>query len=341
MTTVAVLYNDDSDLLPHGSAQDRIAWEGAAVEAHAIAASLQRSGFEAIEVATGPSVAGLAARLAELRPGVVFNVCESFAGNSRMEAAIAALLDLLRLPYTGNGPLTLALSQDKVLTKELLRSRGLPVARWAVLSSTSSGDPLLAGLAPPLFVKTRFEDASHGISERSVCHTASEAQQRAAELMATWRQDCLVEEFLPGREFNIGVLFDGEILPLAEVEYRLAPGLPRVVTYEAKWMTGSAWDLATPVKCPAENVDSALAARLREIAGLAYRALGCRDYARVDVRLDAAGSPCILEVNPNPDISPDAGLARAAARGGIEYDELIARIVRAALSRRPAAVAGS
>jgi D-alanine-D-alanine ligase len=331
MKTAAVLYNDDAKMLPHGNAQDRIAWEGADLQARAVAASLRRAGFEAVEVATGPCIASLAARLTKLRPDFVFNGCESFAGDSRMEAAVASLLDLLQLPYTGNCPLTLAIAQDKALSKELLRGRGLPVARWAVL--TRADDPLPSDLTPPLFVKTRFEDASHGISARNVCLTTAEARHCAAELMHAWQQDCLVEEFLPGREFNVGVLFDGEVLPLAEIDYQLAPGLPCVVTYEAKWVAGSAYDLGTPVKCPAENVVSDLAVRLRDLAGQTYRALGCRDYARVDIRLNAADEPCILEVNPNPDISPDAGLARAAARGGIEYDELIAGIARAALRR--------
>jgi D-alanine-D-alanine ligase len=255
-----------------------------------------------------------------------------------MEAGVASLLDLMRIPYTGNCPLTLAAAQDKAFAKQLLQGGGLPVARWAVLRSAD--DPLPPGLAPPLFVKTRFEDASHGISTRNVCLTTDEARRCAAELILAWRQDCLVEEFLPGREFNIGVLLEGEVLPLAEIGYQLAPGLPRIVTYEAKWVAGSADDLGTPVKCPAENVAGDLAARLRDLAGQAYRALGCRDYARVDVRLDAAGEPCILEVNPNPDISPDAGLARAAGRGGIEYDQLIVRIAHAAL-RRGAALGGT
>lgn len=331
MKTAAVLYNDDSEMLPYGNAQDRIAWEGANLQAQAVAAALLRAGVETVEVPTGPCVADLAGRLAKLRPDFVFNGCESFAGDSRMESAVASLLDLLGLPYTGNCPLTLALAQDKALAKEILRSRGLPVARWAVL--TRADDPLPSDLTPPLFVKTRFEDASHGISACNVCLTTAEARLCAAGLMRAWWQDCLVEEFLPGREFNVGVLFDGEVLPLAEIDYRLAPGLPRVVTYEAKWVTGSADDRGTPVKCPAENVATGLAAKLRDLARQAYRALGCRDYARVDIRLDAAGDPCILEVNPNPDLSPDAGLARAAARGGIEYDELIAGIARAALRR--------
>lgn len=338
MKTAAVLYNDDSEMVPHGPTPDLIAWESAGLQAHAIAASLRRAGFEAVEVATGPCIANLAGRLARLRPDFVFNSCESFAGASRMEAAVASLLDLLRLPYTGNCPLTLAVAQNKGLAKELLRGRGLPVARWAVLSRAD--DPLPPDLAPPLFVKTCFEDGSLGISVRNVCLTAAEAGQRAAELISAWRQDCLVEEFLPGREFNIGVLFEGEVLPLAEIDYQLAPGLPRVVTYEAKWVEGSAYYLGTTVKCPAENVARDLAARLCDLAGDAYRALGCRDYARVDIRLNAAGEPCILEVNPNPAISPDAGLPRAAARGGIEYDELIAGIARAAL-RRGAALGGA
>jgi D-alanine-D-alanine ligase len=338
MNIAAVLYNDDSEMLPHGSAQDRIAWEGAGLQARAVAASLRRAGFEPVEVAAGPCIVDLAERLAKLRPDFVFNGCESFAGDSRMEAGVASLLDLMRIPYTGNCPLTLAAAQDKALAKQLLQGCGLPVARWAVLRSAD--DPLPSDLAPPWFVKTRFEDASHGISGRNVCLTTGEARRCAAELIRAWRQDCLVEEFLPGREFNIGVLFDGEVLPLAEIDYQLAPGLPRIVTYEAKWVAGSADDLGTPVKCPAENVASDLAARLRDLAGHAYRALGCRDYARVDIRLNAAGKPCILEINPNPDISPDAGLARAAGRGGIGYDQLIARIAHAAL-RRGAALGGT
>ena len=331
MITAAVLFNDDSEMLPHGNAQDSIAWEGAGLQARAVAAALRRAGFETVEVATGPLIAALAGQLASLQPDFVFNVCESFAGDSRMEAAVASLLDLLRLPYTGNLPLTLALAQDKALSKQLLRNCGLPVAPWAVL--TNADDPLPAALVPPFLVKTRFEDASHGISARNMCQTAAEARQCAAELIRAWRQDCLVEEFLPGREFNVGVVFDGEVLPLAEIDYQLAPGLPRVVTYEAKWLAGSAYDVGTPVKCPAENVDSTLAAKLSNLARRAYRALGCRDYARVDIRLNASDEPRILEVNPNPDISPDAGLARAAAKGGIEYDQLIARIARAALGR--------
>jgi D-alanine-D-alanine ligase len=330
MPGALVLYNDDGSLA-HGEEQDRIAVAGAASAASAIAAALSGSEFEPVELPAGPRAVELAAAIAALGPAVVFNVCEGFGGQPRLEHAVAGLLELLRVPYTGSPPLALALAQDKALCKRVLAGSGLPLARSAVLARAD--DPLPEGLAPPLFVKTRFEDASHGISEKSVCESVAAARERAGYLIETYAQDALVEEFLPGREFNVGVLFEGEVLPLAEIEWRLPPGAPRVVTYEAKWVESSPSYQLTPVKCPAEDLPAALAARIAEIAREAYRALGCRDYARVDVRLDAAGEPRILEVNPNPDLSPEAGLARAAGRAGIGYAELVRKIARAALAR--------
>ena len=123
------------------------------------------------------------------------------------------------------------------------------------------------------------------------------------------------------------------MLPASEIEYQLPAGLPRLVTYEAKWVPDSVYYGGTPAVCPAVNVSEGLAARMRGLALGAWRAVGCRDYARVDMRLDAGGEPRILEVNPNPDISPDAGLARAAGKGGLAYDELIAGIARSAAAR--------
>jgi D-alanine-D-alanine ligase len=155
----------------------------------------------------------------------------------------------------------------------------------------------------------------------------------AAETSGIWRQDCMIEEFLPGREFNVGVLPENLVLPPSEIVYDLPAGLPNLVTFEAKWVRGSVYDRGTPVRVPAENVEERLAGRLRWLALGAWRALGCRDYARIDIRLDGGGEPRILEVNPNPDISPDAGFARAAERAGIPYDELIARIADCAFSR--------
>jgi D-alanine-D-alanine ligase len=244
---------------------------------------------------------------------------------------MASLLEMLQIPFTGNDPLALAMAHDKVRCKELLRSSGLPIPEWRVFPREK-----LAGLTPPLIVKPRSEDGSHGLSAASVCASLEAALKQAAQVAALWRQDCLIEEFLPGREFNVGVLFDGMILPASEIEYQLPAGLPNLVTYEAKWIPGSVYEQGTPVRCPAANLDEALARRLGSLALQAYRLLGCRDYARIDIRLDSRGDPRILEVNPNPDLSPDAGLARAAAKGGLNYDELISRIAGSAIARAAA-----
>jgi D-alanine-D-alanine ligase len=328
MKRVAVLYNDDGGLLAKGAAEDRIAWGGGLRPARAIAEALGRAGFTAHEVACGDEVMSLVHRLEELSPDLIFNICESFHGESGLEAAMASLLEMLQIPFTGNDPLALGMAHDKVRCKELLRSSGLPIPEWRVFPREK-----LAGLTPPLIVKPRSEDGSHGLSAASVCASPEAALKQAAQVAALWRQDCLIEEFLPGREFNVGVLFDGMILPASEIEYQLPAGLPNLVTYEAKWIPGSVYDQGTPVRCPAANLGDALAERLGSLALQAYRLLGCRDYARIDIRLDSRGDPRILEVNPNPDLSPDAGLARAAAKGGLHYDELISRIAGSAIAR--------
>jgi D-alanine-D-alanine ligase len=329
---IAVLYNDDGALLTKGAKEDRVVWDGGVYAGRSIAESLIRSGFAAHELPCGSSLPLLVERLEELKPDLVFNVCESFGGESRLEAAVASLLEVLRIPFTGNDPLALAMAHDKVRCKELLRGCGLPLAEWRVLSA-GEPPPDLTDLTPPLIVKPRCEDGSHGLSARSVCASRQEALKRAAEISALWQQDCLIEEFLPGREFNIAVLFQGRVLPASEIVYQLPPGLPNLVTFDAKWVPGSEYDRGTPVRCPAENVSDAITGKLHSLALQAYRALGCRDYARIDLRLDAAGAPRILEVNPNPDISPEAGLARAAQKSGLAYDELVAGIAGCAFAR--------
>jgi len=331
MINVAVLYNDDGDRLERGSSTDLIAWNGSMRAARAVSASLARSGFAAREIACGCDIGSLIERIERPRPGLVFNLCESFAGESRLESGVASLLEMLRIPFSGNDPLALAIAHDKARAKELLRSCGLPVAEWRVYSPIKPL-PDLTGLTPPLIVKPRCEDGSHGISGSSVCGTCGEAMARAAEIAAEWRGDCLIEEFLPGREFNVGIV-GGAVLPIAEIDYQLPAGLPNLVTYEAKWVEDSTWCRGTPVRCPATNVSAALTERLHALALGAWNALGCRDYARIDLRLDAAGEPHILEVNPNPDLSPDAGVARAAQEGGLDYDELVARIAHSAIAR--------
>lgn len=325
---IAVLFNDDAEVLSFGEEKDRVAVAGAGPAAAAIAAALAARGRTAISIPVRTDALEVAARLRAARPDAVFNVCEGFAGRSRAEGAVAGLLDLLRIPYTGSPPAALFLAQDKARSKAVLRAAGVPVPAGGVLAR--AGGPLPAGLRWPAFVKTRYEDASHGISGANVCADEGALRARAAELIEMYRQDALVEEFLPGRELNAAVLGD-EVLPLSEIDFSKVPaGRPPVVTYDAKWMPASIEYRSTPAVCPAPLEDG-LGAEVERLARAAFAALGCRGYARVDLRLDRDGRPVVLEVNPNPDLSPDAGFARSAARAGMSHEDLIERILDLAL----------
>ncbi len=330
---VTVLYNDDR-ALAHGTADDRLAVEGVIACAESVAHAVRRAGWDAELVPAVRDPVQLLASLRATSPDVVFNLVESVEGEARLEAAVAWVLELARIPYTGSPPVAMSLGLDKPTAKAVLRERGVPVpvgALWA------RGDEPLPDAPPPWIVKPSREDASHGITTASIVETPEQARARAREVIAAYAQPALVEQFLPGREFNLAVLGEGEgaeVLAPAEIDFGgLPPGHPPLVTYEAKWAEDSVVYKGTP-SIPARALGPELARLLEATALEAYRAIGLRDYGRVDLRLDAAGRPVVLEVNPNPDLSPDAGLAKAAARTGIAYEQLIVRIVRAAAARR-------
>lgn len=330
---VAVLFNDDAGSLRLGEEKDRVAVEAAAKMALAVAQALVSRGHIAVAIPVREDFVAAAATLTAAAPDAIFNAVESFAGRSRLEGAFAGLIELTGVPCTGNPAATLYLAQDKERAKAVLRGSGVPVAPGGALSRPDA--PLPPGLRFPLFVKTRYEDASHGITSANVCADETALRRRAAELIAAYDQDVLVEEFLPGREIYAALL-DGELLPLSEIDYRVlaavAPGAPPIVTYDGKWVDDSPDCRGTPAI--AAELDGALQEEIASLARRAFQALGCRGYARVDFKLDRDGRPVVLEVNPNPDISPDAGFARAAARAGIKYEELIERIVDVARRAR-------
>jgi D-alanine-D-alanine ligase len=185
-----------------------------------------------------------------------------------------------------------------------------------------------------VIVKPAAEDASLGLGADSVVGDR-DGLARQVERIRSYGP-VLVEQFVPGREFNAGfmALPDPRLLPLAEIEFQEDPALPwPIVTYDAKWTADSADNLATPVRCPAD-VEASLADRIRDVALAACRVTGCRDYARVDLRVSAAGEVFILEINANPDLSPTAGLARAVRAGGWDYGEFLVRLAEQAALRR-------
>jgi len=329
---VAVCFNRVPPQSARGEAHDRVSEEGAEVQANAVLAALKARRHQATPVPLGDDIAPFVAQLSALAPEVVFNLCEGFWGESRRELHVAALYDLLGLFPTGSPPLALGVTQDKARTKQLLAGNGLPTPPW-VLVRPGERYPRTRTLHYPLFVKPRFEDASLGITHESIVTSEKQLLARIRYIHETYRQGALIEEFIDGREFNVALLGNTPPVVLPIQEIRFASGLERpIVSYAGKWFEGSPEYTATEPICPARlgKKDELL---VRDVALRAFKLLECRDYARVDIRLKD-GVPYILEINANPDISPDAGLARAARVGGHEYPQLVENIAEMALARR-------
>ena len=335
MPRVAVLHNALTAASRGGEA-DRIAVEAVEGAARAAAEALEAAGWRAWAAGVPHEPRELAAALSALEVDLVFNMVEELAGDSRRDAAFAWMLELWGIPYTGAAPQALMLCLEKPVARAVLASRGVRVPRGAVLGE---GGESLAGLRFPLIVKPSREDASHGIEPASVVSGEPEARERARLVIERYRQPALVEEYVDGREVNAALVARGgevEVLPLGEIDFSGFPvGAPRIVTYAGKWVEDSA-DYRTTLSVAA-RLDPAAEARVRETALAAWTALGLRDYARVDLRLDRSGEPFVIDVNPNPDLSPGAGFALAAERRGWSHAQLILHIAQAALERAPTA----
>ena len=286
--------------------------------AKSVAEALRPHGFTTSLLAARPPIDLALAKLRALEPDLVFNLIEGFGDSGAGATLVTGLLELAGLAYTGSPPEALCWCLSKSRTKALLRGLGLPTAPFAVIDPA---EPRPEWAGPwPVIVKPDAEDASLGIDQQSVSTDRSALVEQVARVRARYGGRVLLEAYLPGREFNVGLLAlpDPEPLPIAEVVYAPVPGAWPILTYESKWISGSAADLASQVRCPAQ-IDDALAGSLGRLAVSAFTATSCRDYARIDFRLDPHGEPMILEVNPNPDISPSAGWARALATSGRDY----------------------
>jgi D-alanine-D-alanine ligase len=220
------------------------------------------------------------------------------------------------------------------------RGHRSPGARDSLLAQRST-------LAFPLFVKPVHEGSSKGITEKNYCETAEELERQVAFLLETYRQPVLVEEFLPGREFTCAVLGNGaraRVLPIVGINFGALPaGALPVYGFEAKWLWDRPENPLEMFECPAV-VDDAMRRAIEDVTLRAYRALGCRDWSRVDVRLDAEGVPNVVEVNPLPGILPDPAdnscFPKAARAAGMSYDQLIQSCLVLAAERQGVAMGG-
>ncbi|HSJ62764.1 MAG TPA: hypothetical protein VK922_02540 [Gemmatimonadaceae bacterium] len=258
---------------------------------------------------------------------LAFNMCEGIDGIAAMESPVIAVLELLDLPYTGASSWTTALCLRKHLTNTVLDRAGLPVPMYGVARRGGA----IPAIEFPAICKPAAEDASLGVEQSSVVRSGRALRRRLAEMHERW-DEVMVQRFIDGREVNVGIVA-GDVLPIAEIRFDDMPrGKWHIVSYRSKWDTGSDEDRGTTPHCPAD-LDGPLAKAIRRVAADAWRAVGGTGYGRVDLRIDAGGQPWILEVNANPDIAPDAGLARMARVAGMDYATLIRRVCDEALAR--------
>jgi D-alanine-D-alanine ligase len=281
----------------------------------------------AVEYAGDPS-----AWLETLRDGhfdAVFNLCEGLSGQGAEEVLPAAAVELLGLPMTGARAFTLGLCYRKDLVNAHLRAHGISVPDWTV----ALPDEPVVWRHFPAIVKPAAEDASLGIDADSVVHSREALEAALARGHKTWER-LLVQRYVDGREINVAIVGES-VLPHSEIAFTLPGGLPRIVTYAAKWETGSVYDQGTvPRLLGAE--EGPLGARLARIARRTWAAVEGVGYGRVDVRIDERGRLSVIDVNPNADLTPGAGLARQAAGAGWTYRDLVARIFDLAFATQDA-----
>jgi D-alanine-D-alanine ligase len=331
---VTVIYNTDYDA--ELTAKEGVDVSAVEESARAVCTAIADFGFESELIGVhGEDLDQLFRRLIDAPPQLVFNLCESLCGDVRNEPLVPTMLDMLGIPYTGTDPLGLGLCLHKDRTKDVLTTRKVPTPPHLIIEDTAElGDDL--DIVFPYFLKLVHEDASIGIEAANVVRDMGQMRDRAAAMIAKHKQGVLAERYIQGREVNVTVWgHDDEldILPLHEIDFGDMPDdRPNIISYAAKWDEEHVdYEGTKPV--PMKNLTPELERAIVEVSKAAFRAMGLRDFARVDLRIDPGGQPWVIDVNPNCDLSPDAGVARAARHAGIEYPQLIGRICEIAWRR--------
>jgi D-alanine-D-alanine ligase len=295
---------------------------------------LKSVGFNAYSLNIKDDLNLLLKHLTEEKPDVIFNFIEIYKDNPRLEMNIVGLYELLGIPYTGAPAMGLANCQNKVLAKRLLSSAGIRIPHFFIVHVKSTKYP--HRLKYPLLVKPAFEDASVGIENESIVSSGKQLRKRIEHVLKQFNQPALVEEFIEGRELNVAVMGDKRlrVLPISEIDFSTMPDhLHNIVSFQAKWDPHhESYHKTIPI-CPAplpKNIEK----RAKDLAFRSFKVMGCRDYARVDMRLSKDNKLYVLEVNPNPDITEGAGFMRSAHHAGMTYAQALKRIIKYALGRR-------
>ncbi|MBL7120255.1 MAG: hypothetical protein ISS53_06185 [Dehalococcoidia bacterium] len=327
---ISIVYNEPVPETYHSIGEGE-AVAGVLDSVAAVREALEQLRYEVLTVPLEPPLALARARLKRLDGDMVFNLFEGFNGPPESEADFAVILEEAGLCFTGSPSWALLLCQDKSLAKQVLRVCGIPTPDWQVITPETLDD---FTLSLPCIVKPLGEHASHGISEKSVVGDLAALEKQVRSIYRIYDRPSMVEVFVPGREFCALVVGNRcpEVFPVEEIVYDLPPDRPRILTYSAKWVDEDVYSKGTTPVCPAE-VEPRLAQSIRALALNSFVALGCRGYARVDIRQDEEGQLKVLDVNPNPDISPRAGAVLQAAAAGMDHVTFVSRILSLAKER--------
>lgn len=279
-------------------------------------------------------------RLMVRKYDIVFNIAEGMRGAAR-EAQFPAVMEMLGIAYTGSGPLTLATALDKARTKEVLTHHGIPTAKFITTVDTSATlNELLPGTEYPVVVKPLSEGSSKGVKNSSFVKNDTELRAEIQRIKSDYDQPAIVEEFLSGREFTVAVLGNGinaRVLPIVEIKLSELPAEANgIYSYEAKWIYDVTDNPLDIFSCPADLTPE-LKQEISETVLKTYHALDCKDWSRIDVRLDQNGKPNIIEVNPLPGILPkiedNSCFPKAARTAGMNYNETMLAVLRAGCER--------
>ena len=272
-----------------------------------------------------------------MRPDIVFNFAEGLIGVNR-ESHIPAILEMLQIPFSGSDALTLGICLDKSRAKEILTYHKIPNAKFLVANKLE--DIANIHFDFPLIVKPISEGSSKGIFSSSFVKNTRELEDEVSRILSSYNQPALIEEFLSGREFTVAVLGNGdetEVLPIIEIRYEDFPeDVVPLYSYEAKWILDTKENNFDVFECPAK-IDLELEDKIKETVLRTYNVLRCKDWSRIDVRLDKNGIPNIIEINPLPGIMPDpnenSSFPKAARAAGMDYNQMIQRVLYSASKR--------
>jgi D-alanine-D-alanine ligase len=325
---VAIVYNQP-ERSRYADMGEWAAIAGVLEEVDAVEKALVELGYDCFRVPLSPPLRHASEIISKMRADLVFNLFEGFDGQPGTEATIAEMFDKIGLPYTGCPADAIKICLDKMRVKNILVANDIKTPRYCLLNGTP---PASFDLRFPCIVKTRAEHASHGISEESVVHNIKQLESQVSKVSRLFGGEALVEEYEDGREINALVMGKSqvEVFPVSEIIYTLPEGKPRILTYAAKWEPENEYYNCSTHRCPAEIAEEVRQTAVDIVLSVFKLCIGS-GYARVDFRQDSQGILKVIDVNPNPDISPAVGAAHQADVYGLSYNQFIERIIRVAL----------